>query len=585
MNKLEEIQEIIKNFIEEKQQMTGQIIQIENKRMQLANIRNSKKAQAKKINAFTGEVEAEVNALGKEIADLGNQSQELQYKIDSKSIYIKREVTIYFDNQISESIRKIRKIEEIKREIENKVEEQKSKSQKYEIQKNEFFARFGRMPELSENAQKENTIIEQAINEDAEKIKELDIKIVEEQKELENISTTKRNFKNGNYSAIVKVDEIEEQKIKIEIPEEIHVEEVPEIEEQEELSENSLKQIVSLVEDILVEQQEENQKVEEEATVLPFAEEIEVAPIEEIEPIQEVSLEDFEPINEIKVDEIQEVDEPIKIEEIKEENIAPIENIKVDEIKITDGNIKKIEEVEENVSSNEVEKVEETHDDIGIEELIANKLQEKEKAREEEIIVREEPVIKKVPSFGTKIKLLSITAKIENDEVVYIGEVSNGDTIKVYPTRSYTENLILKERESKEEIKEVLINYAVSEYRMFDKKTIKKIDPIVCEVLDKFAKYYNYDAQSLIFNYAMSFSRSEEADLELIPQIIYNFSFIDSSNLNKKEKEILLKMCKNAKKNCKIEIIGYNSGLKKIKYIFKRTFNVNDANALPEGKY
>lgn len=570
MNRLEEIQEIIKNFIEEKQQMTGQIIQIENKRMQLANIRNSKKAQAKKINAFTGEVKAEVNALGKEITDLGNQSQELQYKIDSKSIYVKREVNLYFDNQISESIRKIRKIEEIKKEIENKVEEQKSKSQKYEIQKNEFFARFGRMPELSENAQKENTIIEQAINEDVEKIKELDIKIGEEQKELENISTTKRNFKNGNYSAIVKVDEIEEQKIKIEIPEEIHVEEVPEIEEQEELSENSLKQIVSLVEDILIEQQEENQKVEEEATVLPFAEEIEVAPIEEIEPIQEVSLEEFEPINEIKVEEIQEVDEPVKIEEIKEENIAPIENIKVDEIKITDGNI---------------EKIEETHDDIGIEELIANKLQEKEKAREEEIIVREEPVIKKVPSFGTKIKLLSITAKTENDEVVYIGEVSNGDTIKVYPTRSYTENLILKEKESKEEIKEVLINYAVSEYRMFDKKTIKKIDPIVCEVLDKFAKYYNYDAQSLIFNYAMSFSKSEEADLELIPQIIYNFSFIDSSNLNKKEKEILLKMCKNAKKNCKIEIIGYNSGLKKIKYIFKRTFNVNDANALPEGKY
>ena len=570
MNRLEEIQEIIKNFIEEKQQMTGQIIQIENKRMQLANIRNSKKAQAKKINAFTGEVKAEVNALGKEITDLGNQSQELQYKIDSKSIYVKREVNLYFDNQISEAIRKIRKIEEIKKEIENKVEEQKSKSQKYEIQKNEFFARFGRMPELSENAQKENTIIEQAINEDVEKIKELDIKIGEEQKELENISTTKRNFKNGNYSAIVKVDEIEEQKIKIEIPEEIHVEEVPEIEEQEELSENSLKQIVSLVEDILIEQQEENQKVEEEATVLPFAEEIEVAPIEEIEPIQEVSLEEFEPINEIKVEEIQEVDEPVKIEEIKEENIAPIENIKVDEIKITDGNI---------------EKIEETHDDIGIEELIANKLQEKEKAREEEIIVREEPVIKKVPSFGTKIKLLSITAKTENDEVVYIGEVSNGDTIKVYPTRSYTENLILKEKESKEEIKEVLINYAVSEYRMFDKKTIKKIDPIVCEVLDKFAKYYNYDAQSLIFNYAMSFSKSEEADLELIPQIIYNFSFIDSSNLNKKEKEILLKMCKNAKKNCKIEIIGYNSGLKKIKYIFKRTFNVNDANALPEGKY
>ena len=43
--------------------------------------------------------------------------------------------------------------------------------------------------------------------------------------------------------------------------------------------------------------------------------------------------------------------------------------------------------------------------------------------------------------------------------------------------------------------------------------------------------------------------------------------------------EEIIKICKNAKKNEKIEIIGYSTGFNKIKYIFKRTFNLNDANA------
>ena len=41
----------------------------------------------------------------------------------------------------------------------------------------------------------------------------------------------------------------------------------------------------------------------------------------------------------------------------------------------------------------------------------------------------------------------------------------------------------------------------------------------------------------------------------------------------------------NDVKNEKVEIIGYNVGIKKIKYMFKRVFSINDTNALPEGKY
>ena len=83
----------------------------------------------------------------------------------------------------------------------------------------------------------------------------------------------------------------------------------------------------------------------------------------------------------------------------------------------------------------------------------------------------------------------------------------------------------------------------------------------------------------------MSFSKNDEIELENVPSITYNFSFLQETNLSKKEKEIITKICKNAKKNNKIYIVGYNTGIKRIKYILKRTFNGNNLNELPEGKY
>ena len=121
MNRLEEIQEIIKNFIYEKQQMKQKISEIENKRAQLAQERNESKSNIKTQNAFNKEVEAKVSALGKQIAELGNQSQELQNKLDAKFLDVKNEVNIQIDTLISEGIRKIRKVEEVKEELENKT--------------------------------------------------------------------------------------------------------------------------------------------------------------------------------------------------------------------------------------------------------------------------------------------------------------------------------------------------------------------------------------------------------------------------------------------------------------------------------
>lgn len=649
MNRLEEIQEIIKNFIYEKQQMKQEITEIERKRTQLAEERNEKKSNINKEDANAIKVEAEISELGKQIAELGNQSQELQNKLDSKFISVKNDVNIQIDNLISEGIRRIRKIEEVKEEMEAKISNQESRNSKYEIQKQEFFARFGRMPELSENAQKENKIQEEECEEIRAQISEIESQIQEIEEGLAELAKNKREFKNGNWSFIVEDKQVEQeeeqnlQQIELEVEETQNIQEtVLENEEAQIVEENieidNLDEIVNLVEDIIEEQKNNEQaeekieeKHEEEAIVLPFIEEpaeetvknIEEVQIEEIEPIEEIQIEDIEPIPEINIEEFQPVEEVHieelqPIEEIKVEEFEPIEDVQVENIEIEafdeipeieveefkSDEIDLIAKIEEMAKELEDEKAKEENiteevnvEQNNVENIIeeANKEQNKIENIVEEnkepveienaIITEEKEEAKEVFTFGEKVTITNIIAKFEEGEVLYKAQLSNGKTIKVYPAKQNTENLLLKDKENREELKEILINYAIAEYKILDKKVIKKIDPIVCEVLVKFAKEYNYDTQNLIYNYAMSFSKNEEVELDAIPKIIYNFSFIEDTKLSKKEKEILIKICKNARKNEKIEIIGYSTGLNKIKYIFKRTFNLNDAKALPEGKY
>lgn len=75
-------------------------------------------------------------------------------------------------------------------------------------------------------------------------------------------------------------------------------------------------------------------------------------------------------------------------------------------------------------------------------------------------------------------------------------------------------NILLKLKEKRDrDKKKKLINYSIEEYKLLDKKAIKKIDPIICEVLKQFAQKYNYDAGSFIYNYAMSFSKNILLDI------------------------------------------------------------------------
>ena len=548
MNGLEEIQKIIKNFVNESKQVKKQISEIESKRTQLAQERNDKK------NATTSDCGAEISVLGKQISELGNQSQELQNKLDLKFNEMKRLVNLTIDNLITEGIRKVRKIDEERQELENKILLQEERDTKYEMQKQEFYERFGRMPELSEKAKKEDEIQDKQCLTYQAGIKELEDLIVGMEVKLAELATVKRNFKNRNWSDIIG-------------------------------SEN----------------------LEEEAIVLPLMEE--EIQIEELEPIEYVKVEDFEPIEEIEIEELNV--EPFDIEEIKEQettkNSETIEIVEELEEQEPIVNVEQVEKIEPVIEQKQVDEVEELAKAI-VEEIIAeqtkdlniDKVEEQQEEKQEikqaeeqtetveqEIITFEEKEKEEnvnTPVFEEKVTLSNIIAKIEDGEIVYKVQVSNGEEFKVYPTLE-TRNILLNDKECREEIKEILINYAVAEYRLLDNKVINKIDPTVCEVLERFANKYNYDARYLIYNYAMSFSKNGENEIDIAIPITYNFSYLKGTNLSKKEKKVISKICKNALKNEKVDIIGSVKGFSRIKYVLKRLFAANNTNALPEGKY
>lgn len=612
MNRLEEI---IKNFIDEKQQIKKEIAKIEAERAQLAQQRNEKKAQ----KAYTQEVEAEINELGNRIAELGNQSQGLQNKLDSKYIKVKRGINTEIDSLISKAMQEMREITESKEGKEEIVQKQESRNSRYEEQKQEFFAKFGRMPNLSERAQKENQIKEEECNKNKKEIVELETQIVKLQEEVSILAKNKREFRNGNFAEIIKetteeakelveetiilpfVEDIEETVEKdVEVEEFAPVEEIAEknleVEEFETVEETKTEELEPIGE-IKVEEIEPIEEIEiEEFEPIEEIKIEEFAPIEEIEieeftPIKEMQIEEFVPVEETKAEEIQTIEnaKPAEIEEIKEENVAQIEEIE----EVKEENIEQIEEAK----AEEIQAIEEKVEEIKTTEEITESGETEEletvmenyvKQKETEQVAKIEQTEKeeKEPiNFGEKVTISNIIAKIKDGEVLYVASLSNGEKINVYPNRENEGKILDREKENISEIKEILINYAIAEYRTLDKKVIKKVDPVVCEILIRFAKKYNYDAQSLIYSYAMTFSKNDEVEIDAMPQITYNLYFGEDTKISKKERETLLKICKNARKNEKIEIIGYNTGLKRIKYIFKRTFNLNNNNALTEGKY
>lgn len=483
---MEEIIMSLKNLVEEKKDLNRQINTIEEKRNELARERNEKKAKNKIDN--DEEVWEEVNCLGKQISDLGNQSQWFQSQIDSKVIEVKNQLYIEIDSLIAEEMRKVRIINEQIEENENCIDDMNTIS------------------ELSQNVEK-----------------------IQEQ--VSDLLGLKKKIRHGQFAEI--------------------------IESSEESTEEAEK-IVEEIDNAEIMPGIENIEVDE---FNPFINEIKV---EEIEPaIEEFKVEEFKPtFDEIKLDEIINVEEP-KIEELHVEEFR--EPINEEQNAIEKEQINKIEE---NVIK-------------ALEEQLAKEKQEQQE-KEQEIITFEE---NNEPKENTNIEqgfavIENILVKFENQKLVYKAQINDGTTIEIKPVQ---EKIFSNEKNLRKQIEQNLIGYAASGYRNFEKGTIKKIDPTICEILERFAQKYNQDAQNLIYNYVMSFSKYEECDMAMVPQITYNLSYIDQSNLNKNNTKIIEKIARNANKNSRVETIGTKTTIDKVKYFIKKVFNINSIKALPIG--
>lgn len=539
MNSLEEIQKTIENFAEESKQTKQQIAQIEKKRVHLAHERNG----MKKHNAASWSVE--INVLGNQITELGNQSQELQNKLDAKYNEVKKVVNLMVDNQVAENIRKINKLDEEIQELETNISEQNEIRAKYEAQKQEFYERFGRIPELSKNAIEEEKIQEQKCEQAKGKIECAQEIIGGIKKEIASFIDVKQDFKNKNWSKFIK----EEVEI---LPFGLEETEVEGFEPMEELVVEKVEPLEELKIESFIENATKENKIREFKTFGTQAEEKDLQRAWDFESYSEEIPETEDIFN------LSEIKQPASV--IKEAKVQPQVEYDIEKIAqaIIDEIVSKQAQVAQNIT---------------------------EQPKEEEIIAFEETnsVENVEPVFEGKIAIENIIVKIENDEIVYKAQINNGDEIRVYPVKSTSWNMFLDDKEKRKEIKEKIINYSVAQYKAFDKNVIKKIDPSVCEVFEQFAEKYGYDESELIYNYAMSYSNSVESDE--IPAITYNFSYLESLRLSKQEKRVVDRICKEARKNMYIDVIGNLGGFSKIKFLLKKIFASNKGDVLPEAKY
>lgn len=211
-----------------------------------------------------------------------------------------------------------------------------------------------------------------------------------------------------------------------------------------------------------------------------------------------------------------------------------------------------------------------------------NNINEITKNLEKEIITLEETEENQLVNTNTEepTTIKNIVVKVENGELIYKAELSNETTIKIYPIK---EKILEKEKFERETWKRELIEYSAKNYRNLRNIAIKKMDPIVCEILDRYAVQYDMDSQNLVYNYVVSFSSIDDYDSDILPAITYNLSYINETKISKKEIKSLQKIVKNSTQNALVDIIGNVTLSEKIKCFMKKIFNISSANILPEG--
>ena len=201
-----------------------------------------------------------------------------------------------------------------------------------------------------------------------------------------------------------------------------------------------------------------------------------------------------------------------------------------------------------------------------------NNINEITKNLEKEIITLEETEENQLVNTNTEepTTIKNIVVKVENGELIYKAELSNETTIKIYPIK---EKILEKEKFERETWKRELIEYSAKNYRNLRNIAIKKMDPIVCEILDRYAVQYDMDSQNLVYNYVMSFSSIDDYDSDILPAITYNLSYINEAKISKKEIKSLQKIVKNSTQNALVDIIGNVTLSEKIKCFMKKIKN------------
>lgn len=286
---------------------------------------------------------------------------------------------------------------------------------------------------------------------------------------------------------------------------------------------------------------------------------------------------------------------------IKHNQIIDVINLfsttEIEEIQEQDEQISEILENQESENTEENEQVKVVNEElkpikeIAVDPILVDyynnineitKILERHFAKEQEIITFEDSFEPQILAEEVEepVSIKNIVVKVENNELVYKAELSNKKEIKIYPVK---EKLLEKEKFERETWKRELIEYSASSYRNLRNIAIRKMDPIVCEILDRFAVQYDVDSQNLVYNYVMSFSSIDEYDSDILPAITYNLSYISEVKINKKEIRTLQKIIKNSTQNALVDIIGNVTLSKKIKCFMKKIFNISSANILPEG--
>ena len=286
---------------------------------------------------------------------------------------------------------------------------------------------------------------------------------------------------------------------------------------------------------------------------------------------------------------------------IKHNQIIDVINLfsatEIEEIQEQDEQISEILENQESENTEENEQVKVVNEElkpikeIAVDPILVDyynnineitKILERHFAKEQEIITFEDSFEPQILAEEVEepVSIKNIVVKVENNELVYKAELSNKKEIKIYPVK---EKLLEKEKFERETWKRELIEYSASSYRNLRNIAIRKMDPIVCEILDRFAVQYDVDSQNLVYNYVMSFSSIDEYDSDILPAITYNLSYISEVKISKKEIRTLQKIIKNSTQNALVDIIGNVTLLEKIKCFMKKIFNISSANILPEG--